>query len=39
MGWWKPKGGKIFKMKGGDPTFQVEFRDKKGQKWGLSDTN
>ena len=23
--------GKIFKMRGGNPTFQVEFRDKKGK--------
>ena len=28
-----PKGGTIFKMKEGNPTFQVEFRDKKGGKW------
>ena len=25
------QGGKIFKMKGGNPTFQVEFRDEKGE--------
>ena len=33
------KGEKIFKIKGGDPTLQVKFRDRKGQKWGLSETN
>ena len=40
FGWVKPKGGgKIFKRKGGNQAFQVEFRDKRGQKWGLSMTN
>ena len=37
--WGKLKGGKIFKMKGGNPTFQVEFWDTKGQKWVLWETN
>ena len=33
----KPKGGgKIFKMEGRNPTFQVEFRDKKRTKMGTS---
>ena len=26
-------GGGVFKMKGGNPTLQVEFRDKKGKNW------
>ena len=35
LGWGKPKGGdKIFKMKGGNQTFQVECRNKKGEKMG-----
>ena len=39
LGWRKPKGGKDFQNERGNPTFQAEFRDKKGQKWGLSKTN
>ena len=31
------KGGD-FQNERGNLTFQVESRDKKGQKWGLSDT-
>ena len=30
-GWGNQKGGKIFKMKEGNSTFQVELRDKKGK--------
>ena len=30
------RGGKDFQNKRGNPTFQVEFRDRSGQKWGLS---
>ena len=37
--WGNQKGGEIFKMKGGNLIFRVEFRDRKGQKWGLSETN
>ena len=36
----KQKEGGVFQNKrGGNPTFQVEFRDTKGQKWILSETN
>ena len=38
LGWRKPGGEKDFQNERGKPTFQVEFRDKKGQKWGLSET-
>ena len=30
---------KDFQNERGDPAFQVEFRDKRGQRWGLSVTN
>ena len=32
--WSKPEGGKTFLEGNGNPTFHVEFRDRKGQKWG-----
>ena len=38
LGWRKPGEEKDFQNERGKPTFQVEFRDKKGQKWGLSET-
>ena len=31
MGVGETKGGEIFKIKGGEPNFQVEFSDKKGK--------
>ena len=34
LGRGKPKGGD-FNRERGDLTFQVEFRDRKGQKWGV----
>ena len=37
--WGNQKGGEIFKMKGGNLIFRVEFRDRKGQKWGLLEIN
>ena len=33
------RGRKDFQNERGDPAFQVEFRDKRGQRWGLSVTN
>ena len=33
------RGEKNFKMKGGNPTVQVEYRDRNGQNWGLFETN
>ena len=33
------RGGKILKKKGGNPTLQVKFRDRKGQNWGLLEIN
>ena len=28
LGWWRPKGGKIFRKKLGNLTFQAQFSDK-----------
>ena len=40
LGWRKPEGGERFsKQNEGNPNFQVDFRDKKGRKWGLLETN
>ena len=37
--WGKPKGGKDFHYERGEPNFEVEYRDKKGQKSRLLDVN
>ena len=33
------KGGEILSKRKGEPTFSIKFRDRKGQKWGLLETN
>ena len=39
LGWGKPKGGDNFQNERGEPTFQIEFRDKKRSNMGTFRDN